>query len=60
MVNLVVFDKNGNPRGEKPVTLVQEGDYPPPAPDHPPPGRPYAQWMPYQVGQAKKHAEPPK
>ena len=48
MVNLVVFDANGNSRGETSVTLLQDDDV----------GNGYgrvASWMPYQVGQAKKH-----
>lgn len=47
MVNLAVFDHNGNSKPYTSVTLVQEGD---PRPD----GR-FAEWMPYQIGQAKKH-----
>ena len=49
MVNLVVFDHNGNNHPLTSVDLVQEGD-PVPAP-----GKAYCEWMPYQVGQAKKH-----
>ena len=48
MVNLVVFDSNGNSRGETSVTLLQDDDVPNAC------GR-FASWMPYQVGQAKKH-----
>lgn len=48
MVNLVVFDHNGTPAGRNNVTLVQERDAIPAAPAS------YAEWMPYQVGQAKK------
>ncbi len=48
MVNLVVFDSNGNSRGETSVTLLQDDDVPNAY------GR-FASWMPYQVGQAKKH-----
>jgi hypothetical protein len=48
MVNLVVFDHEGNARPHTSVDLVQEGD--------PKPEERYAEWMPYQVGQAKKHA----
>lgn len=45
LVNLGVFDKNGNSMGIANVTLVQEGD--------PLPEGSYATWMPYQLGQAK-------
>ena len=48
MVNLGGFDQNGAPFAACSVTLLQDDD---PIPPH---GR-YAQWMPYQVGQAKKH-----
>lgn len=46
-VNLAVFDANGNGFSRTSVTLLQdedvgnEGGY-------------YAEWMPYQIGQAKK------
>lgn len=46
MVNLVVFDANGNPQSRCSVDLIQEGQ---PKPD----GR-YCEWMPYQKGQAAK------
>ena len=46
MVNLTVFDYGGTTRAETSVTLVQEGDTVPPSR--------YAEWMPYQIGQAKK------
>jgi hypothetical protein len=49
MVNLVVFDHDGNMHPLTSVDLVQEGDA------NPVPGRAYCEWMPYQVGQAKKH-----
>jgi hypothetical protein len=49
MVNLAVFDANGQSFPMTSVILVQEGDT---APEH----GVYATWMPYQVGQAKKHA----
>ena len=52
-VHLTVFDGVGVPRSEPYVLLVQEGDTPPAQ------GR-YATWMPYQIGQAKKHADEPK
>ena len=45
MVNLVVFDANGNMHKCLSVTLVQEGDTKPE-------GR-YCEWMPYQIAQAK-------
>lgn len=48
LVNLAAFDHNGTPESHTSVPLVQEGD---PKPEY---GF-YAQWMPYQVGQAKKH-----
>ena len=48
IVNLAVFTPNGVSYNETSVTLVQEGDAVPQL------GR-YAEWMPYQVGQAKKH-----
>lgn len=50
-VNLVVYDPNGNPHGRTSVTLVQEGDDMGSLA-----GTSYAEWMPYQVGQAKKNA----
>jgi hypothetical protein len=46
-VNLAGFDYNGNPYKATSITLRQEGD--------PQPSYPYAEWMPYQIGQAKKH-----
>jgi hypothetical protein len=49
MVNLVIFDHNGLMYTRTSVDLVQEGD------PIPPPGQAYCEWMPYQVGQAKKH-----
>ena len=48
MVNLAVFDSNGNSRGETSVTLLQDDDVPNAY------GR-FASWMPFQVGQAKRH-----
>lgn len=54
-VNLAVFDSNGQPipPGTTSVLLVQEGA---PVPS----GGNYCTWMPYQVGQAKRHeAEKP-
>jgi len=47
-VNLAVFDANANQASRTSVTLLQDDDaeaeY----------GR-FARWMPYQIGQAKKH-----
>jgi hypothetical protein len=47
LVNLSVFDRNGVQHSRTSVMLHQEGSVKPE-------GR-YAEWMPYQVGQAKKH-----
>lgn len=46
MVNLVVFDHNGNMHKCTSVTLKQEGDTIPE-------GAAYCEWMPFQLGQAK-------
>lgn len=45
-INLAVFDADGNSHGETSVDLVQDDNS----------GRPYpyAEWMPYQKGQAAK------
>jgi hypothetical protein len=48
LVNLVVFDHFGIGKTRASVQLVQEGD---PTPEV----GGYAEWMPYQIGQAKKH-----
>lgn len=48
-VNVVGFDHDGNPFGFREVELIQEGNAIPGA-GH------FVQWMPYQIGQAKKHA----
>lgn len=48
MVNLSIFDHVGNHYTRNSVQLVQEGD----AVAR---GVGWCQWMPYQVGQAKKH-----
>ncbi len=48
MVNLCVFDANGNPQPRTSVVLLQDDDQPPTGS--------YCQWMPYQVGQAARHA----
>lgn len=46
MVNLRVFDSNGNGASRTSVMLVQEGDVVP--------SSSYCTWMPYQVGQAER------
>lgn len=46
-INLTVFDVNGFAHGRKAVLLIQ-GD------TVAPPGAGYAEWMPYQKGQAAK------
>lgn len=53
MVNLTVSGVNGGTFGRTSVPLVQEGDHPVKS------GCAYCTWMPYQVGQAKKHEAPP-
>lgn len=52
LLNLTVFDANGVAHSRTSVALVQDGE---PVPPH---GY-YATWMPYQVGQAKKHEPQP-
>lgn len=47
-VNLSIFDSNGNQHGLTSVFLYQ-GDTDRPSDD-------YCEWMPYQIGQAKKEA----
>lgn len=47
-VNLSVTDHEGRVHARTSVPLLQDGD------SLPPTGAAYAQWMPYQVGQAKK------
>jgi hypothetical protein len=50
MVNLAVFDQNGcHHCGATSVRLLQDGD-------ETLEGGHYCQWMPYQIGQAKKNA----
>ncbi len=49
MVNLVVFDSDGAQHQRTSVTLLQDDDA---KPEH---GR-FCSWMPYQIGQAAKHA----
>lgn len=46
LVNLAVFDANGNHHNRTSVLLVQEGDEVP--------GSRYCEWMPYQKAQAAK------
>lgn len=48
-INLMVIEQSGTPFGRTAVPLVQEGD-------NIPPGA-YAEWMPYQKGQAAKTEE---
>lgn len=48
MVNLTVADHNGNMHARTSVRLLQEGDRRPEAGSEA-----FAEWMPYQVGQAK-------
>ena len=48
MINIGYFDQNGVAHSATSVTLLQDDDVPP-ANGY------YAQWMPYQVGQAKKN-----
>ena len=47
LVNLVVFDGDGNTHGRTSVRLVQPND------EAPGPGG-YCEWMPYQIGQAQR------
>lgn len=49
-VNLVVFDPNGHPHSRTSITLLQAEDEVPTVT-----GGNYCEWMPYQIGQAKKH-----
>jgi len=46
-VNLAVFDPDGLGHSEQDVTLRQENEAPPE-------NQFYCEWMPYQIGQAKK------
>ena len=48
-INIAAFDANGVPYGQTSVLLWQEGN--------PKPDSGYAEWMGYQIGQAKKHGE---
>jgi len=49
-INLLVVDAIGRAWPRLNILLIQEGDMPPD-------GEAYAQWMPYQTGQAQKAAE---
>lgn len=51
LINIVYFDHVGQCYPAQSAILVQEGD---PKPE----GQGWCEWMPYQVGQAKKHEEP--
>jgi hypothetical protein len=48
-VNLMVIDKNGNSHSRTMIRLVQDGE-------SPAVGVSFCEWMPYQIGQAKKNA----
>jgi hypothetical protein len=50
LINLAYFDENGTALNARGVMLLQEGDSRP-ATGH------YAEWMPYQKGQAAKYEE---
>lgn len=49
MVNLTVFDHDGYGKPKTSVPIVQDGS------PHNIGDSPYVEWMPYQIGQAKKH-----
>lgn len=51
MLNLTVFDSNGVPSGKTSVPLIGEGQSRPEF-------SPFCEWMPYQLGQAKKVSDP--
>lgn len=51
MVNLHVIDHNGVGHSKTSVRLVQENE--------PKPDGYYCEWMPYQIGQAKRHEGAP-
>lgn len=51
-VNLLVVDEVGRSHSRQNVILRQEEDEPPKD------NKSYCEWMPYQISQAKKHAEP--
>lgn len=48
-INLAIFDSNGVPYPRTSVLLVQDGE--------PSPASGYAEWMPYQIGQAARTAQ---
>lgn len=50
MVNLVVIDSNGSHHARTYVPIAQDGSPYSAGPS------PYAEWMPYQIGQAKKYS----
>lgn len=50
IVNLAVVEEDGTTKAMTSVRLLQE-DEPTPS------GMRYATWMPYQIGQARKHSE---
>ena len=52
MVNLAVFDQSGTPFSAMSVRLLQDDE------EKPQFGH-FAEWMPFQKGQAAKHAEAP-
>lgn len=52
LINVSVADHSGNMHSRTSVRLLQEGE-------HANAGEAYAQWMPYQTGQAKAAADTP-
>lgn len=51
LVHLVIFDHHGYSHRRFAIPVVNEGE---PKPTE----APYVEWMPYQIGQAKKHEQP--
>ena len=51
LINVAAFDKHGNSYACQQVRLVQEGE------TRPSQGENYAEWIPYQIGQARKDAD---
>jgi hypothetical protein len=49
MVNLSVWNNESHPIGKTSVPIVQDGS------PHTASDSPYVEWMPFQVGQAKRH-----
>ncbi len=49
VVDLAVWDHNGNAKSRTSVPIVQDGS------PHTAGDPQYVEWMPYQIGQAKKH-----